>query len=106
MAAATTMGRTVLVERLAWRDELLNVIRLGAAVVIGVWFYLAITVTGGSGARSLLPYQQLIQGRPSPDQRMFRELQEGLLEAERIRNSGAEWPRPDQLAGDGIPPFA
>jgi hypothetical protein len=37
---------------------------------------------------------------------MFRELQEGLLEAEAIRASSGTWPSPASLAGEGIPPFA
>jgi hypothetical protein len=37
---------------------------------------------------------------------MFRELQEGLLEAERIRAATGRWPEAAALATDGIPPFA
>jgi len=39
-------------------------------------------------------------------QRTFRELQEGLLEAERIRAATGRWPDVAALADEGIPPFA
>jgi len=82
------------------------------AVVIAalVGFYLANTAwdtTGGvPRANNLLPYQVLMRDRPAAEQRMFRELQEGLLEAERINVSGGNWPDPAALVADGIPPFA
>ena len=79
-------------------------------VIIGVWMYLATdsgAFRGASGdKRQLLPFQALIQDRPSTEQRMFRELQEGLLEAERRRAEEGRWPAVPTLAGDGIPPFA
>ena len=37
---------------------------------------------------------------------MFRELQEGLLEAEMRRVDRGTWPAVSSLAADGIPPFA
>jgi hypothetical protein len=37
---------------------------------------------------------------------MFRELQEGLTEAENARAAGKRWPSPETLAAQGIPPFA
>ena len=92
------------------RGELGNVVRVGMVVVIGVWMVLAADSAtfrdGGTAARHLLPFQALIQDRPPLEQRMFRELQEGLLEAESKRASGGSWPTPSALAADGIPPFA
>ena len=103
----TATVRPVTVELLTWRGELTNVVRAAAAVVVTVWIYLASTL-GGSAAnvRSLLPYQQLIQDRSTVEQRTFRELQEGLLEAETIRSSNGSWPTAEMLADEGIPPFA
>ncbi len=99
--------RQVVVTRLSLQDELANVFRGGATVVILVWLYLASTLGSGADARrTLLPYQMLVANRPPTDQRMFRELQEGLLEAETLRSSVAAWPTPDDLAAAGIPPFA
>src|SRR5690242_13666991 len=37
---------------------------------------------------------------------MYREMQEGLLEAERRRATTKAWPAVAALAADGIPPFA
>jgi hypothetical protein len=54
----------------------------------------------------LLPFQSLARDASSVDQRTFRELREGLLEAERIRATTGTWPDVGRLAGDGIPPFA
>lgn len=98
--------RQVAVARLSLHDELANVVRSGATVVILVWIYLAATLGNTDTRRALLPYQQLVANRPSTDQRMFRELREGLLEAEAIRSTTGAWPSPETLAADGIPPFA
>ena len=54
----------------------------------------------------LLPYQQLVRDAAPVEQRMFRELQEGLLEAERIRAQTGQWPDVTMLEAEGIPPFA
>ncbi len=47
-----------------------------------------------------------MQDRPPAEQRMFRELQEGLLEAETRRADRGRWPEVPALAAAGIPPFA
>jgi hypothetical protein len=100
-------SRPVTVQLLSWRDELANVARAGAAVIVVVWIYLASTVGGdAANVRSLLPYQQLIRDRPATEQRTFRELQAGLLEAETIRSTTANWPTAEALGGEGISPFA
>jgi hypothetical protein len=61
---------------------------------------------GGDEARDLMPYQRLFRSLGGEDQRLFRELQEGLLEAENVRSSTRRWPAPAALAARGIPPFA
>lgn len=98
--------KEVVVARLSWQDELANVVRGGATVVIVVWVYLAATLNSTDARKALLPYQVLVANRPSTDQRMFRELQEGLLEAELARSTEGTWPAPQTLADQGIPPFA
>ncbi len=89
MTAASGAIRRIEVRPLSARVELGNVVRFGMVVVIGVWMYLATDGGAFHGAaadrRHLLPFQTLIQDRPSTEQRMFRELQEGLLEAETRR---------------------
>ncbi|HKY20173.1 MAG TPA: hypothetical protein VJM31_03045 [Vicinamibacterales bacterium] len=54
----------------------------------------------------LLPYQQLVKDTPLDEQRIFRDLQRGLLEAERIRAATGRWPDVATLADARIPPFA
>jgi hypothetical protein len=102
--------RRIEVQPLSARVELGHVVRFAMVVVIGVWMYLA---TGSSTFRAadadrrhLLPFQTLVQDRPAGEQRVFRELQEGLLEAETRRSDTGSWPTVTTLAGDGIPPFA
>jgi len=107
MTTVATAPRRVAVELLSTRDELVQIVRVAVAIVLGVWIYLASVLGDMSAARkNLLPYQTVVQNRPESDQRMFRELQEGLLEAERARSVDGAWPDVKALAEQGIPPFA
>jgi hypothetical protein len=96
------------VQPLSARAELLILVRAAMAIVAGVFVYVATTVGGGASPseRNLMPFQKLIADRPFDEQRMFRELQEGLLEAEAIRFTENAWPATSALADAGIPPFA
>jgi hypothetical protein len=102
--------RRVHVQVLSAGAELGNVLRLSMVIVVGVWMFLAsdsAALKGGvTGQRNLLPFQALVQDRPSSEQRIFRELQEGLLEAEARRANTGTWPAVPALSGEGIPPFA
>jgi hypothetical protein len=95
------------------RQETVNVLKAAGAVVIVVAAYLfRPAMFGGADGRAasrpadLLPFQTLVRDAPGADQRMFRELREGLLEAERIRATTGKWPDAAALANEGIPPFA
>jgi hypothetical protein len=95
------------------RAETLNVVKAAAAIVVLVAAYLfRPAFAGGADDRAagrpsdLLPFQALVRDAPSADQRTFRELQEGLLEAERLRATTGRWPEAAALAAQGIPPFA
>jgi hypothetical protein len=95
------------------RSESLNVLKASAAIVVVVAAYLfRPAMFGGSDERAssrpadVLPFQSLVRDAASADQRMFRELQEGLLESERIRSTTGQWPDAAALASQGIPPFA
>ena len=92
------------------RSETVNVLRVGAAIVMVVAVYLIRpapdAARDSAAARNLLPYQVLVRDVPPAEQRVFRELQEGLLEAERLRSTTGQWPEVTALAADGIPPFA
>ena len=107
MTSLSAGVRQVKVQRLSLQEELANVVRGAATVVVVVWVYLASTLGGANATRrSLLPFQTLVQDRSSTEQRMFRELQEGLLEAEAVRSATGAWPAIESLVADGIPPFA
>jgi len=110
MSAATATVRRVEVKPPSSRIELGNVVRFSMVVVASSWMFLAANSAtlrdAGGSSRHLLPFQVLIQDRPSVEQRMFRELQEGLLEAESRRGSTGTWPGTAALAEEGIPPFA
>jgi hypothetical protein len=126
--------RTVEIAPPSARGETWNVLRAAALIVLATWIYIADTAApagsragaaapgetvagaggaagriggpGGGDARDLMPYQRLFRGLGGDDQRLFRELQEGLLEAENVRSSTRRWPAPGTLAARGIPPFA
>ena len=110
MSTVAATVRRVEVRPPSPRIELGNVVRFSMVVVAGAWMFLAANGAtlrdAGGSARHLLPFQVLIQDRPSIEQRMFRELQEGLLEAESRRASTGTWPGTSALAEEGIPPFA
>ena len=109
MSATNTAvaSRQIQVERLSMRTELVHVVRVGTMVVLAVWLYLASSLSDTGGDRqNLLPYQALVQNQPATDQRVFRELQEGLLEAESLRSTQGDWPTVESLASNGVPPFA
>ena len=92
------------------RRELVAVIRAAVAIVFCVWMYLAnspyAAATNAPGRGALAPFQALIADRPVEEQRMFRELQVALLEAENIRSMEGQWPTADAMASEGIEPFA
>jgi uncharacterized protein DUF6162 len=104
--------RTVEIRPPSVRAETLNVGKAAAAVVVMVAAYLFAPSFGEQSSiatrqsSSLLPYQKLVSDASPFEQRTFRELQEGLLEAERIRATSGRWPDIAALAAEGIPPFA
>ena len=94
MTAATV--RRIRVQPLSARAELARVVRASMVIAIGSWMLLAAdgaTFRDGGANQNLLPFQVLIENRPSGDQRMFRDLQEGLIEAETRRTVTGRWPR-------------
>lgn len=107
-------GQTVRILPPSVRTETINVIKVAAAIVVVVAAYIFRPAFGGPSPDlqsrqlqvGLLPYQRLIRDAPPEEQRVFRELQEGLLEAERIRAQTGHWPDVTALEAEGIPPFA
>jgi hypothetical protein len=94
------------------RREAANVLRMAAVILLVTWVYLANTAAPGArragavGATDPAPFQKLFPDLDPRQQRMFRSLHEGLLEAENIRSATGAWPTPATLAQGGIPPFA
>ena len=96
------------------RVETINVLKAAAAILLMVAAYVFRPAFGTQSPNlqsqqsqyGLLPYQRLIGDAPPAEQRVFRELQEGLLEAERIRAETGRWPDVAALQAEGIPPFA
>jgi hypothetical protein len=110
MMSATTQTRRVQIETLSAQAELLLVVRVAMTIAIGVSIYLgaqpATFGRGAAGTNNLLPFQRLIADQSPEEQRIFRELQEGLLEAETARSTSGSWPQVQSLAAGGVPPFA
>jgi hypothetical protein len=105
--------RTLEVHPPSIRAETVNVLKAAAAIVMVVAAYIFRPSLGTAGDTTtrrlqadLLPYQRLIRDAAPAEQRIFRELSEGLLEAERIRAQTGHWPDVTTLEGEGIPPFA
>ncbi len=105
--------RTLEIRPPSVRAETINVLKAAAAIVLLVAAYIFRPSLGTSSniqprqpQVGLLPYQQLIRDAAPLEQRLFRELQEGLLEAERIRAQTGHWPDVTTLETEGIPPFA
>jgi len=105
--------RTLEIHPPSLRVETLNVLKAAAAIVLVVAAYVFRPSFGAQSDLAnrqsqigLLPYQKLVRDAPPAEQRVFRELQEGLLEAERIRAETGHWPDVATLATEGIPPFA
>ena len=86
------------------------VLRAAAAIVFGALFVSGLHASdrgndSGPQARDLAPFQVLFRDAAPTVQRMFREIQEGLLEAENMRVATKRWPAVETLAAQGIPPF-
>jgi len=104
--------RTVEVHSPGVRRETMLVLRVGFQILF--WWAVLVTCERGMAARPgakatatrLAPGQSAFADLPSADQRIFRAVQEGMTEAERLRSSTGRWPKPEELAQQGIPPFA
>lgn len=93
------------------RGETRLVLRAAAAILFGVLFVIGVRSSdrdpdGGPRAGDLAPFQMLFRDATPTVQRMFREMQEGLIEAENTRAATKRWPAVETLAAQGIPPFA
>jgi hypothetical protein len=92
-------------------DEAMWVILTAGFVVLLVIYTIAFERQATMNAAAVragsegLPYQVLFRDLPSPEQRVFRELQEAAIEV-LARAKNGQWPSIAQLASEDIPPFA
>lgn len=88
-------------------DETRRVFKLGFLVLYGAAFViLGRPVVDDANSTVESPFEVRFQTLDASDQRMFRNLQEGVLEAEYERSRSGKWPDAASLAANGIPPFA
>lgn len=95
------------------RDETTWVLLAAGFVVLAVIYTIAFErfgalerEGGAAAAKGLLPFQVLFRDLPSSGQRVFRSMQEGAVEVVSRRGATGAWPTVEDLAGEGIPPFA
>jgi hypothetical protein len=62
--------------------------------------------SGSATAAQASPFERRFLDLSSLDQRLYRSIQEGVVEAESIRAATGRWPSVEALAGAGVPPFA
>jgi hypothetical protein len=101
--------RRVPVIPLSARAELATILRLGVGIAVTATSYVFVGASlwaRNAGDETLLPFQVMVQSRPETEQRTFRELREALLEAEVRFSTTGVWPSVEELAAEGIPPFA
>jgi hypothetical protein len=60
----------------------------------------------GAEAAPLSAFERSFHDLDAPDQRLYRALREGMIEAEARRSTTGAWPAVEALAKEGIPPFA
>jgi len=57
-------------------------------------------------AAAVSPIERRFQDLDARDQRLYREISEGMIEAEALRSPTGSWPSAEVLAQRGVPPFA
>ncbi|MFT3764663.1 MAG: hypothetical protein QM820_03960 [Minicystis sp.] len=75
-----------------------------SALVVSAQTYDAGRPAAAASAPS--PFERRFAELAPEDQRMYRAIQEGVAEAERRRSATGRWPSADDLAREGVPPFA
>ena len=98
--------RTVEIRGPAGRGEAARVLRACALAAIAGLLIIARVGPGGAASSALAPYQVRFGDLSQSEQRIARELREGIADAELTRGRTGTWPTPEALAADGVPPFA
>ena len=103
--------RTVEVLPPSHRDEGSWVFLTAAFVCLCVIYTVAFQTRGAgpaadkNSAGATLSYMVLFRDLPSAEQRFYREMQEGVQEAMRLRGTSGDWPTAEALAKLDVPPF-
>lgn len=87
------------------RQETAYVALLALAIIAAAGAHLAL-LSKSPGAPEKREGEVLFMNLGFEEQRAFRELQEGLVEAERLRADKGRWPSAEELRAEQIPPFA
>jgi hypothetical protein len=110
-AGVSARSRTVEIDPNPLAGETGNVLR--ALFHIGYWTCIVVgfqvhapAASGDTSNNSAPAFVQRFADLDARDQRAFRAVQEGIGEAERRRARLGAWPKVEDLAADGIPPFA
>ncbi len=98
--------RTVEISPLSIGDEALALLRFLAVAYALLFLAVWGRTAGGVTGYELFPFQTLFRDLSPTDQRMFRQVGEGLVEALQYRSIDGEFPTVETLEGDGVPPFA
>lgn len=106
MTEATTGVRTLEVRGPSARGEGARVLRWSLYVVLASAVVIGRSRTSSIASEPLATYQVSFTALAPDEQRIVRSMREGLLEAERMRAEKGAWPTVEQLASEGIPPFA
>jgi hypothetical protein len=87
------------------RKETRKVLAVAVVVLTGALGEIALSRSDGPSA-DLPPGATVFADLSFDEQRAYRELLEGLTEAERLRSDKGRWPTSKELAEQAIPPFA
>jgi hypothetical protein len=102
-------ARTLVVRPPSARGETWFVAR--AAFHIAYWSALVVSAetyapSASQAATARAPFEVAFQDLDPADQRLYRAIREGVAEAERRREAKGSWPSAEDLAREGVPPFA
>jgi hypothetical protein len=88
------------------RETLRAVPFLALALVVWAGGLAWARLRGPAVGAAMAPWQQSYLALPEAQQRLYRAVREGIFEAENVRAATGAWPSVEQLADEGIPPFA
>ncbi len=97
---------TIEIRPLAARDEAFALLRFLVLVYALLFLALWGRIERGGEELGLFPFQLPFGELSQSDQRMYRQLREGIAELVRYRSMDGAWPPVALLESAGVPPFA